>query len=303
MTAAQTYLITGGTGRIGTAFVHEMAARGHTVRLGTRSPDGVAAQLRARFGPGVVEPVAMPIDDDAALDAAFAGCSGALFVAPFGEMQTWHEKMGAAAKRTGVGHLVKVSVTGARRPDTDPAPGRIPSMHFGGEEALRATGIPTTAIRPTIFAQHFLGLSPVLFSQGDDSFHLPTGDAKVAWIDCRDIASCAAAILVSDQHRAAFAGKSFELTGPTAITAADIQAILSAVAGRTIAHVDGVDAFSRRAEQLGVADTIKGIYGEAAGGWFGEVHDEEFVALTGRHTTSFAKFAFDHQGWFGARAG
>jgi uncharacterized protein YbjT (DUF2867 family) len=300
MAAPQTYLITGGTGRIGTAFVHEMAARGHRVRLGTRSPDGSAARLRARFGPGIVEPVALPVDDAAALDTAFSGCTGALFVAPFGDMKAWHEAMSAAAKRAGLEHVVKVSVTGARGPDTDPPPGRIPSMHFEGEEIVRASGIPTTVIRPTIFAQHFLGLSPTLFRQGDTQFHLPTGDAKVAWLDCRDIAACAAAVLSSKEQRSAFAGKAFELTGPTAVTAADVESILGGVAGRTIAHVDTMEAFSKHAAELGVPDMIKGIYGEAAEGWFADVHDDEFVQLTGRHTTSFAKFAFDHQAWFAA---
>ncbi len=300
MSEPETYLITGGTGRIGTAFVHEMASRGHRVRLGTRSPNGPAAWLRSRFGPGIVEPVAVPVDDAAALDTAFGGCVGALFVAPFGEMKAWHEAMSGAARRAGLAHVVKVSVTGARGPDSDPPPGRIPSMHFEGEEILRASGIPTTVIRPTIFAQHFLGLSPALFRQGDAHFHLPTGDAKVAWLDCRDIAACAAAVLSSKEHRSGFAGQAFELTGPTAVTAAEIEAILGAVAGRTIAHADGMEAFSQHAKELGVPDTIKGIYGEAADGWFGDVHDDEFVQLTGRHTTSFAKFVFDHRAWFTA---
>ncbi|MBW2537895.1 MAG: NmrA family NAD(P)-binding protein [Deltaproteobacteria bacterium] len=298
--AMERYLITGGTGRIGTAFVHEMAARGHAVRLGTRSPDGAGAQLRARFGPGLVEPVALPEDEPAALDAAFAGCTGALLVAPFGEMAKWHGVMADAAKRAGLAHIVKVSVTGARAPDSDPPPGLIPSMHWEGEEIVRATGIPWTVIRPTIFAQHFLGLSPTLFQRGDRHFHLPTGDAAVAWLDCRDIAACAAAILSSPARREAFAGRAFELTGPTSVTAAEIEQILSGVAGRPISHVDGMEAFSSHAADLSVPDTIKGIYGEAAGGWFSEVHDGEFVEATGRHSTSFAKFAFDHQAWFAA---
>lgn len=300
MDTPESFLITGGTGRIGTAFIHEMVARGHTVRLGTRDPAGPAARVRSRLGPGVVETIAMPDDDDAALDAAFRGCTGALFVAPFGEMARWHKTMSAAAARAGLSHIVKVSVTGARPADTDPPPGRIPSMHFEGEEIVRATGIPTTVIRPTIFAQHFLGLSPVLFRRGDDTFHLPTGDARVAWLDCRDIATCAAAILADPERRRAFAGRAFELTGPTAVTGGEIEEILSDAAGRPIRRVDGDDAFSAHAAALGMPDTIKGIYGEAAGGWFGEIHDEEFVEVTGRHTTSFARFALDHEAWFAA---
>jgi uncharacterized protein YbjT (DUF2867 family) len=300
MSKPETFLITGGTGRIGTAFLHEMVSRGHTVRLGTRDPEGPAARVRARFGPGVVERVALPDEDPAALDVAFAGCTGVLFVAPFGEMARWHTTMSAAAKRAGVSHIVKVSVTGARPPQSDPPPGRIPSMHYEGEEIVRATGIPTTVIRPTIFAQHFLGLSPALFRRGDDAFHLPTGHARVAWLDCRDIAACAAAILAQPEQRRAFAGRAFELTGPTAVTAAEIEQLLSDVAGRPIRHIDGADAFSARAAELGVPDTIKGIYGEAAGGWFSEVQDDELVEVTGRHATSFARFALDHEAWFAA---
>lgn len=298
MTRVPTFLITGGTGQIGTAFVHEMASRGLQVRVGTRSPDASAALVRSRFGPGRVDPVLLIEDDDRILDAAFAGCSGALLVAPFGEMKAWHQQMAAAAKRAGLEHIVKVSVTGARAPDSSPPPGRVPTMHWEGEEIVRATGIPTTVIRPTIFAQHFLGQSPALFRRGDSSFHLPTGEGRIAWLDCRDIASCAAAILERASLRAAFAGKSFELTGPTAITAKQCAEILSAVAERTITHVDGMDAFVEHARQLGVPDTIKGIYGEAGQGWFAEIHNDEFFAVLGRYPTSFAKFAFDHRAFF-----
>jgi uncharacterized protein YbjT (DUF2867 family) len=293
-----TYLVSGGTGRIGTAFVHEIAGRGHTIRVGTRDPSGRAADLRRRFGPGAVEPVSLPAGDDDALDAAFAGVEGALLVAPFTDMTRWHEVMAAAAKRAGVKHLVKVSVTGAR---ADARPETIPGRHFAGEEALRASGVPSTMIRPTIFGQHFLGLSKALFRPGDPSIHLPTGGAKIAFLDCRDIAACAAAILTDDEKRAAWAGKAFELTGPTALTASEIAETLSLAGDREISWVDGADKFSEHAAAIGVPDGIKGIYAEAAGGWFGEVHDDEFTQITGRHTNSFAKLAFDYADVFKGR--
>jgi uncharacterized protein YbjT (DUF2867 family) len=298
-----TCFVTGGTGRIGTSFVHEMAARGFTVRVGTRDPDGADARLRKAFGPGRVEPVQMPVDDTDALARALEGCeSGLLIASSFTDMTAWHTTMATAAAKAGVKHLVKVSVTGARAPGGDPPAGRIPSLHFAGEDAVRASGVPATMIRPTIFAQHFLGLSPALFREGDGQFHLPTGDAKIAFVDCRDIAICAAAILSDPDKRKAAAGRAFELTGPSAVTAADIATLLSLAGERTIAHVDGVDAFEKHAAAIGVGDGIKGIYGEAAGGWFGAVHDDEFVEFVGRHTTSFAKFAFDNQAAFTARS-
>jgi uncharacterized protein YbjT (DUF2867 family) len=293
-----TFLVTGGTGRIGTAFVHEIAARGHSVRLGTRDAGSRGARLCAAFGPGRVDAVSLDVDDPASLDAGFAGVTGALLIAPLGEMQAWHEAMAGAARRAGVEHIVKVSVTGARAADSDPPPGRIPSLHFAGEQALRASGVPSTMIRPTIFAQHFLGLSAPLFRRGDASFHLPTGDARIAFLDCRDIAICAAHILIDEKKRAAWAGAAFELTGPTAVRAHDIEEILSFAGERPIKHVDGLAAFSQHAADIGVPDGIKGVYQEAAGGWFGAVHDQEFQQITGRHTTSFAKFVSDNAAFY-----
>ena len=293
-----TFLITGGTGRIGTAFTHAMVAKGHTVRLGTRSPQGISARIRQAFGPGLVEPIAMSIDDPESINRAFQGCEGALLVAPFGEMDKWHAVMSQAAKKAQLQHLIKVSVTGARGPDSNPPPGRIPSMHWAGEEHVRASGVPYTMIRPTIFAQHFLGLSPALFSQGDSRIHLPTGSTRVAFLDCRDIGICAAELLSSLTLRTQFAGKAFELTGSTPISAQEIAKLLSQIAGRSIEHIDGVEAFSKHAQMLNVPDLIKGIYIEASEGWFSEVHDQEFQEIVGRHTTSFAKFAYDHRFFF-----
>lgn len=303
MSSPQKFIVTGGTGRIGTAFVHAMTSRGHHVRVGTRRPQGASARLRARFGPGRAEPVALPVDDPQALDAAFQGCVGMLLIAPFGDdMDAFHATMVEAAARADLKHIVKVSVTGARSPDSDPPPGRFPSIHWRGEELVRGSGIASTMIRPTIFAQHFMGLSSVLFRQGDDAFHLPTGDTGVAWLDCRDIAECAAAILSSEEKRREFAGEAFELTGPQSVTAADIEDILTLVSGRDIVHVDGEDAFTRHAADIGAPDTARFIYAEGREGWFGQVEDDAFVRATGRHTTSFARFAYDHQWWFKAHA-
>jgi uncharacterized protein YbjT (DUF2867 family) len=56
----------------------------------------------------------------------------------------------AAAQAAGtLRYVVKVSVTGARAPKSDPPPGRLPLAHWRGEEEVRHTGIPATMIRPT----------------------------------------------------------------------------------------------------------------------------------------------------------
>jgi uncharacterized protein YbjT (DUF2867 family) len=301
-----TFLVTGGTGNIGTAFVAALAsdARAPRIRVATRDPTSKSSALVRSLNPDTVTPVAFDVDAPASMAAALEGVTRLFVIAPFvSDMRAWHEKVATAVKAAGsVQHLVKVSVTGARAPTSDPPPGRIPLSHWQGEEALRATGVPATMLRPTMFMQHFLNV-PGLYTARNDRFYLPTGDAKVAWLDCRDIAAVAAGLLsLPEAERSPLAGQAFELTGPRGHTAAEIATILSLAAKRTITHVDGADAFVAHCREIGASDMVKGIYGEAAGGWFGAVDDAIAVRVLGRHTRSFTGFAIDHAAHFGGAA-
>ncbi len=295
-------LVTGGTGRIGTEFVHLMASdpRCREVRVATRDPDGPRTRLLRAMNPEKVAPVAFSIEDPSAVAAAMQGITGLFVIAPIvDDMAGWHARLAEAAQEAGdCAYIVKVSVTGARGPDSDPSPGRIPLSHWQGEEAIRATGIATTIIRPTIFMQHFQ-MTPAMYRRGDDRFYLPTGDTPVAFVDCRDIAHMAAALLLANTTgRADHVGKEYELTGPAAVSAADIADLLSVVAGRPIRHIDGEPAFVAHAAEIGASDRTKFIYAEAKGGWFSKVVTEAFEQITGRRPTSFAKFAHDHAAHF-----
>ncbi len=301
-----TFLVTGGTGKIGSAFVSLLATdpSAPIVRVATRDPSAPGARLLRALNPSTVVPTAFDVDKPDSLEAAFEGVTRLFVIAPFvPDMAAWHGTVAEAARSAGVSYTVKVSVTGARAPGGDPAPGRIPLSHWQGEQAIRSAGLAATMIRPTIFMQHFLTV-PALYQPRAERFFLPTGDAKVAWLDCRDIAAAAAALLTAaPEKRAPFEGKDFELTGPQALTAAELGEMLSWVARRTITHVDGVEAFSANARALGVPDTVKGIYGEAAGGWFSAVENTLFTTLLGRTTTPFARFALDAAAQFGSAGG
>jgi uncharacterized protein YbjT (DUF2867 family) len=301
------FLVTGGTGKIGAAFVASLAvdARAPLVRVATRDPAGKGAALLAALNPEAVRPVVFDVDRPDTMRAAFDGVTKLFVIAPFlSDMAAWHEKVALAAKAAGsVAYVVKVSVTGARGPEGDTPPGRIPLSHWQGEEAIRRAGLTATMIRPTIFMQHFM-MGTGLYTSRDDRFYLPTGAARVAWVDCRDIATMAVALLSAPPEvRAPYQGGAYELTGPRAHTGAELAEILSLVARRSIAHVDGVEAFRARCRELGRSDAPKGIYSEAAGGWFGTVEHEAFTRITGRTTTPFAKFALDHVAHFGDATG
>jgi uncharacterized protein YbjT (DUF2867 family) len=304
--ANDTVLVTGGTGNIGSAFVGILAAdaRAPRVRVAARDHRSAGASIVRALNPETVTPVPFDVDRPDTMRAALDGVNKLFIIAPFlPDLGAWHEKVATAARAAGsVELVVKSSVTGARAPTSDPPPGAVPLGHWRGEEAFRSS-FPTAVIRPNIFMQHFLTV-PGLYRARADRFYLPTGSARVSWLDARDIAAAAAAlVLAAPADRKPFEGQSFELSGPRAHTAAEMGAILSLVARRPIEHMDGVDAFSARCKELGVPDTAKHFYGEAAGGWFAKVEDELFVRLLGRHTTPFSKFAMDNVAYFGGAGG
>jgi uncharacterized protein YbjT (DUF2867 family) len=296
-----TILVTGATGKIGSALVSFLAADAAqpVIRVATRNVNSDAARLLQAMNPASIELVEFNESQPESVQSAFAGVTKLAVISPITpDMVQWHAQLGAAAKAAGVEYIVKVSVTGARSPENDPPPGRLPLLHWQSEEALRQTGLPITAIRPTIFMQHFL-TNPGLYKRGASAFYLPTGATKVAFLDCRDIARMLAALVTADAaKRREFEGQSYELTGPAGVSAPEIAQILGWVAGREIAHVDGEEAFVARCAELGVPDGIKAIYKEAKDGWFGATEFEAYTRATGQIPTSFAKFALDNAAYF-----
>jgi uncharacterized protein YbjT (DUF2867 family)/quinol monooxygenase YgiN len=285
----------GATGRIGSELVKLLAAdpRCKEVRALTRNPESASSIRVGAFGPEV----RVTKFDRNDLVPACDGATDAFVIAPLSDdFVGLHEDVAEALAEANVEHVVKVSVTGARSPDSDPPPGKFPSMHWAGEEALRSRVRKVTVIRPTIFMQHF-EMNTGLYTQGADRFYLPTGDTPVAFLDCRDIAAMGHALLLSPRA-VPFHGGAFELTGSEAVTGARIAEVLAAVRRAPVEHVDGVEAFSARCAELGMGDWAKHVYAEAEQGWFSPLSTEAFEAVVGRKPRSFAAYADDRAPWF-----
>jgi uncharacterized protein YbjT (DUF2867 family) len=123
---------------------------------------------------------------------------------------------------------VKLSQLGA-----DPvSPVRFLRYHGEVENVIRAAGIRYTFLRPNLFMQALLVFHSSIATTG--KFFAAAGDAKVSVVDVRDIASAAAAALTQPGH----AGRIYDLTGPEALTHAEMAAQLSQAVGRRISFVD-----------------------------------------------------------------
>ena len=216
-------LVTGATGNTGRGVVRALAERGVPVRAMVRREadrDGFPAGVQVTVG---------DFDDPGSLAAALDGAARAYLVTPSSERAGDQQRRFAdLAVRAGAGHLVVLSQLGARAD----SPVRFLRYHAVVEEHIRGLGIGYTFLRPNLFFQGLLAFAPLVSAQS--RFFAPIGDARVSAIDVRDIAGVAAAVLSEDGHE----GATYTLTGPAAITHAEIAAALSAALGREIRFAD-----------------------------------------------------------------
>lgn len=211
---ASTTLVLGGSGKSGRHVAAGLRAAGTSARTASRSGSDVHFDW----------------DDRSTWDAALAGARAMYLVGPTERLD--HTPLVVElldrAQAEGVRHVTYLSARGVEH-----APPSV--THRAIElDLLRRPEVTTTLLRPSWFMQNF---TDWLFNHGADEgvVAAPTGDGAEAFIDARDIADVAVATLLDP---AAHAGAAYALTGPEALTFAEVAAALSAVAGRPVAHLD-----------------------------------------------------------------
>jgi uncharacterized protein YbjT (DUF2867 family) len=133
-----------------------------------------------------------------------------------------------ASLAAGVRHIVLNSALGAG----DFAKS-FPSWHRKVEGQLKGAGISFTILRPNSFHQNVLTyFAPSIRAQA--VFYGAMGNARVSFLDVRDIAAVAAKALPGGEH----GGKTYELNGPEALSYTELAAKISKYAGRTAQYVD-----------------------------------------------------------------
>jgi len=213
--------VTGVTGAIGGAVARHLADAGLPQRLLARSP------ARAPELPGAsVHEVAY--GDHAASVAALTGVSTLLMVSAAEDEHrlAQHVAFVDAAAEAGVRHVVYTSFQGAA-PD---ATFTLARDHHATEERIRASGMAWTFLRDAFYIDFVSQLV------GEDGvIRGPAGEGRVAAVTRADVAEVAATIL---QDPVAHAGAAYELTGPEALTMAEIAATVAAAQGRAVTYRD-----------------------------------------------------------------
>ncbi len=215
-------LVTGATGTIGKDVVKELVAKGEKVR--SRDVEKAKKAL-----PAGVEVAKGDLSDPASIAAALKGADKLfLLVSASPQMVQLQSNAIQAAKRAGVKLIVKLSAVGAKKG----SPVSIGDWHGQTEEELKASDVPYTILQPGPFAQNLLMQAAPIKAQG--AFYGAAGQGRSPFIDARDIAAVAAAVLTTPGH----AGKTYVLTGPKASTYEEAAQALSAAAGKPVKYVD-----------------------------------------------------------------
>jgi uncharacterized protein YbjT (DUF2867 family) len=262
-------LVIGATGKTGRGVVDTLRACGAEVLAASRNPgaDGVRFDWADR---GTWEPV-------------LRGAEGLYIVGPYAQLDADVMVRDLLATAVDVRRVVLLSVIGADR-----LPSVVPMA--GWERDVQESGKKWTILRPNWFQQNFVeGFLPSLRDTG--TLELPAADARVSFVDTRDIAAAAAVALTADGHF----GQVYELTGPEALTHTEALEMLGKAAGREL-HYAALDpaAHTEHLRMAGAAERSViwqgGLFSLMRDG--GDSHVTDTVErLTGHSARSLACFA------------
>lgn len=211
--------VTGATGRVGSRVARQLSEAGVDLRLVVRDP------ARAPRLPGV-EVRRAELGDTDAVRAALEGAGTVLMVsgAEDEDRLGQHLRFVDAAADAGVAHLVYTSFYGAS-PTCTFTLGRD---HHATEARIRERLGAWTFLRDNLYAD-FL---PLLAGE-DGVIRGPAGDGRLSAVAIDDVADVAAVVL---RDPAAHAGRSYELTGPEALTLAEAAERVAAATGRPLRY-------------------------------------------------------------------
>jgi len=238
-----TILIGGATGNTGLPLVKQLASSGVPVRAMIHTAD-----KRAKVEGSTVEVVVADFKNRASLEQALQGIESAYLASPPSLDQVRDQaEFVDAAKAMGVKHIVKLSALGTA-PDSTVG---LLRWHAEVEDHIRRSGITYTFLHPHFFMENLLANAGTV--KKDGAIFSPLGGALISPISVEDVAAVAAKVLTEGVH----GGKTYTLTGPEAVTFADIAWTLSGVIGKPVrAEQVPFDAAQKGMIQTGYPDWL-----------------------------------------------
>lgn len=273
-------LVLGSTGTVGKELSRLLVEAGEDVRGATRGSTHPV--------PGVT-PVRVELQDPETFGPALEGVTKLFVLSPSGGFSDAHAL---------IAPLLRIALPQVERVVTMTAQGieaidELPLRRI--ELEIEASGVPFVHLRPNWFSQNF----HTFWGDGvreHGVIALPAGEAKVGFVDTRDIAAAAAAALTTDDT--SLLGRAYELTGPEAITHDEVAEILAEARGQGVRY----DAVTDDGFRAIVGDAMSPEYLEMLLMLFGSLREgaastlaDGVTQLTGQAPRSMRDYAHAHR--------
>jgi NAD(P)H dehydrogenase (quinone) len=282
-------IVTGAAGHLGRLVTDQLLQRlaPQQLILVTRRPEALR-ELRARgadvrYG---------DYDDPASLRDAFAGGDRMLLISSdaIGRRIRQHRAAIDAAVAAGVGHVAFTSIV---NPVYANPTGPIASEPGRTEAMLDRSGLAWTVLRFGSFAE--LVLPPAATAVQNRRLITNNGRGRIVPISRRDCAEAAAVTLTTGGH----AGKTYDITGPEALSASDLADLYSDLSGLPVELVQLSDAMLTWM-LVGIGTPMPAAwritaFGRAVRLGYFDVVDPAFERLTGRTPETLREVLVAHR--------
>jgi uncharacterized protein YbjT (DUF2867 family) len=279
-------LVTGATGNTCSILIPALISAGQQVRAFVRNED--KAQSLKEAG---AEIYVGDLDSPETIDAALLGIDQVYLC-------TWNGPSAAAQginvinaiKRAGTNpFVVRHSAFGSKG-------SRIIQQIDEVDNALKASGLRWTSIKPTFFMQNLMMAASTVRSDGNIYWDWANG--KAGMIDVRDVAESAFGVLTGKAQE----GKEYILTGPESVSMYDVATSFTKELGRQVNYIPVPHEASKDAMMnMGFPEFIVDGYIELNEGFtngFADTANKNVETLTGHAPRSVNNFTRDFREYF-----
>ncbi|MFI0980901.1 NAD(P)H-binding protein [Streptomyces sp. NPDC021093] len=209
-------LVIGATGTTGSRVTAGLLAEGRRVKAAGRNATPVEGAQAVRFD----------WNEPATWGGALDRVEGVYLVPPIGSADPAAVMLPFLRRARAAGVRRAVLLSSSAIPAGGPAVGQV-------HQELPGLFEEWAVLRPSWFMQNFTGSTPHARSIREDGALLTaTGDGRVGFVDAGDIAAVAVRSLIADQAP----NTDLVLTGPQALSYAEVAALLTEVTGRPVVH-------------------------------------------------------------------
>ena len=218
----KTIAITGATGQFGAIALNLLKAKNANVIALVRSPEKISGVEARKFDYSKTEGQVEALQG---VDTLILVSSNEIGKRCFIQ----HNNVIGSAKKAGVKHIIYTSLLGATNDNTVQC---LASEHVETEAALKASGITYTILRNTWYTENYTDLIPA--SIANNAFYGSAQNARIASALRAELAEAAVNVALGEGHD----NQTYELSGSTSYTLADLAAEISKQTGKNIPYVD-----------------------------------------------------------------